>query len=185
MSTLLVIAYPDKRAHDVLTSLRSMQDQFVVRLSDAVIVTKNDKGKVKLDQSVNLGAAGALSGSFWGMLIGLIFLMPWLGLVVGALSGWLGGKFSDYGIPDKFIKEVGQKLQPGGSQLFLLIASATEDKFQAALAQFGGEIIQTSISEEETKKLQDYLNKEGGKISADVNAAMEAHTTAEGDAPQA
>ena len=185
MSTLLVIAYPDKRAYDVLANLRNMQDQFVVRLSDAVIVTRDDKGKVKLDQSVNLGAAGALSGSFWGMPIGLNFLVPWLGLVVGGLSGWLGGKFSDYGIPDKFIKEVGQKLAPGGSQLFLLVESATEDKFQAALAQYGGEIIQTSISEDETKKLQAYLDKEGGKISADVNAAMDAYTAAEGDVPQA
>jgi uncharacterized membrane protein len=185
MSTLLVIAYPDNRAHQALAEMRAAQDQFVVRLSDAVVVTKDAKGKVKLDQSVNLGAAGAVSGSFWGMLIGLIFLAPWLGLVVGAVSGWLGGKFSDYGIPDKFIKEVGQKLQPGGSQLFLLVESATEDKFQAALAKHGGEIIQTSISEEDTRKLQAYLDKEGGKISADVSAAMEAQQTSDSDTPPA
>jgi uncharacterized membrane protein len=184
MSTLLVIAYPAQQtAYDVLNELRAQQQQFVVSLSDAVIVTKSDQGKVKLDQSVKLAAAGATSGAFWGMLIGLIFFAPWLGLAVGALSGWLGGKFSDYGIPDKFIKEVGQNLQPGGSQLFLLIESYTQDKFVAALGKFGGKVIQTSITDEQTEKLQAYLDQHGTQIAQTVEVAEK--QAAESDAPPA
>lgn len=184
MSTLLVIAYPDQpTAYNVLKDLRAKQDQFVVNLSDAVIVTKDAKGKVKLDQSVNLSATGAVSGSFWGMLIGLIFFMPWLGLLVGAVSGWLGGKFSDYGIPDKFIKEVGANLDPNGAQLFLLIESYTQDKFLAALAPYGGKVIQTSITDEQTKKLQEYLDTHGAQISEHVEQATVAAETS--DAPPA
>lgn len=184
MSTLLVIAYPEQQtAYSVLKDLRAKQDQFVVNLSDAVIVTKDAKGKVKLDQSVNLGAAGAVSGSFWGMLIGLIFFMPWLGLLVGAVSGWLGGKFSDYGIPDKFIKEVGANLEPGGAQLFLLIESYTQDKFLAALAPYGGKVIQTSITDEQTQKLQAYLDQHGEQIAEHVEQATVAAEAS--DAPPA
>lgn len=184
MSTLLVIAYPEQQtAYSVLKDLRAKQDQFVVNLSDAVIVTKDAKGKVKLDQSVNLGAAGAVSGSFWGMLIGLIFFMPWLGLLVGAVSGWLGGKFSDYGIPDKFIKEVGANLEPGGAQLFLLIESYTQDKFLAALAPYGGKVIQTSITDEQTQKLQAYLDQHGEQIAEHVEQATAAAEAS--DAPLA
>lgn len=184
MSTLLVLSYPEKQtAYTVLNELRAKQEQFVVNLSDAVIVTKDDKGKVKLDQSVNLKATGAVSGGFWGMLIGLIFFMPWLGLIVGALSGWLGGKFSDYGIPDKFIKETGANLQPGGSELFLLIESYTQDKFLAALAPYGGKVIQTSITEEQTQKLQEYLDKHGEDIAQHVEQATVAAETT--DAPPA
>lgn len=184
MSTLLVIAYPEQQtAYSVLKDLRAKQDQFVVNLSDAVIVTKDAKGKVKLDQSVNLGAAGAVSGSFWGMLIGLIFFMPWLGLLVGAVSGWLGGKFSDYGIPDKFIKEVGANLEPGGAQLFLLIESYTQDKFLAALAPYGGKVIQTSITDEQTQKLQAYLDQHGEQIAEHVEQATAAAEAS--DAPPA
>ena len=184
MSTLLVLSYPEKQtAYTVLNELRAKQEQFVVNLSDAVIVTKDAKGKVKLDQSVNLKTTGAVSGAFWGMLIGLIFFMPWLGLIVGAFGGWLGGKFSDYGIPDKFIKEVGSKLDAGGSELFLLIESYTEDKFLAALAPYGGHVIQTSITEEQTQKLQEYLDTHGQQISEHVEQATVAAETT--DAPAA
>ncbi len=184
MSTLLVIAYPNQQtAYDVLADLRAQQAQFVVNLSDAVIVVKDAKGKVKLDQSVKLESSGAVSGAFWGMLIGLIFFMPWLGLAVGALSGWLGGKYSDYGIPDKFIKEVGQKLPVGGSQLFLLIESYTQDKFVAALGKYGGEVIQTSITDDQTKKLQEYLDTHGAAVTEHVEQATVAAETS--DAPPA
>ncbi len=160
MSTLYVIAYPNQnRAHEVLSTLRFAQEQFIVQLADAVIVTKDANGKIKVDQSVNLAASGAISGTFWGMLIGLIFFMPFLGAVIGGLSGFIGGKLSDYGIPDKFIKEVGDKLQPSYSELFLLVESATQDKFVAELSRFGGEVIQTSISEDDTRKLQEALAK--------------------------
>ena len=63
-----------------------------------------EDGKVKVKQSNNLVGAGALGGAFWGMLIGLFFFMPWMGLAIGASSGAIAGKFSDYGIDDSFIK---------------------------------------------------------------------------------
>ena len=43
-------------------------------LEDAVVAVKDEKGKVKLHQSFNLTADGALSGGFCGSLTGLIFL---------------------------------------------------------------------------------------------------------------
>ena len=51
-----------------------MLKEYLIEMEDAVVVTKDDKGKVKLHQAVNLTLAGADSGSFWGMLIGFIFL---------------------------------------------------------------------------------------------------------------
>ncbi|WP_374711257.1 DUF1269 domain-containing protein [Caldilinea sp.] len=39
------------------------------------------------------------------MLFGLIFFIPFFGLAIGALTGALMGKFTDYGISDQFIKE--------------------------------------------------------------------------------
>ena len=54
-----------------------------------VVVTKDDKGKVKLYQAQNLTAAGAVSGSFWGTLIGMIFPNPLLGAAIGAGAGAL------------------------------------------------------------------------------------------------
>jgi uncharacterized membrane protein len=65
----------------------ALQKEYLIELGDAVIAVKDDKGRVKLNQMVNLTAAGALSGGLWGMLIGLIFLMPLVATALGAASG--------------------------------------------------------------------------------------------------
>jgi uncharacterized membrane protein len=66
---------------------RKLQSEYLLDLEDAVVAVKDQNGKVKLHQSVNLTAAGAVSGGFRGSLIGLIFLNPLLGFAVGAAAG--------------------------------------------------------------------------------------------------
>jgi uncharacterized membrane protein len=119
------------------------------------VVIRRQDGKVKVKQIHSLVGAGALGGAFWGMLIGLIFFMPWLGLAMGALGGALGGKFTDIGVDDKFIKEVGNTIQPGHSALFLLVVSATPDKLADELKGTQATVLQTSLSNEQEAKLRD------------------------------
>ena len=73
-----------------------------------MVATKDQAGKIKLHQAVNLTATGAVSGSFWGPLIGLIFLNPLLGLAMGAAAGAVSGVLTDVGIDDKFMKDFGR-----------------------------------------------------------------------------
>jgi uncharacterized membrane protein len=124
-------------------------------LDDAAVVVRRPDGKVKVKQAVSLVGAGALGGAFWGMLVGLLFWMPWAGLAVGALSGALGGALSDYGLDDGFVREVGNTIQPGHSALFLLIREATPDKLMDELRQFNGRILQTSLSNEAEARLKE------------------------------
>jgi len=98
---------------------------------------------------------GALGGAFWGMLIGLLFWMPWMGLAIGAAAGALAGKFSDIGVDDQFIKEVGQTIEPGQAALFLLVDKATPDKLIPELEQFDATVLQTSLSDEDEAKLRE------------------------------
>jgi uncharacterized membrane protein len=126
-----------------------------VTLDDAAVVVRRPDGKVKVKQAVSLVGAGAMGGAFWGMLIGLLFWMPWLGIAVGAVSGALGGALSDYGVDDEFVKEVGNTIQPGHSALFLLIREATPDRLMDELKQFNGKILQTSLSHEAEAKLKE------------------------------
>jgi uncharacterized membrane protein len=127
---------------------------------DAVVVIKDDKGKVKLHQSVNLTSAGAVSGGFWGSLIGLMFLNPLLGLAVGASAGAVSGALTDVGIDDNFMKELGATLTPGSSSLFVLLRNPTTapDKVLAELKGTGGTILKTSLSHEDEAKIQAALN---------------------------
>src|SRR5262249_15516259 len=103
MNTLVVIEYDDQyKAEEVRLKLRKMQKDYLIDMEDAVVAVKDDKGKIKLHQSVNLAGLGAVSGGFWGALIGLIFLNPLLGMAMGATAGAVSGALQDVGIDDKF-----------------------------------------------------------------------------------
>jgi uncharacterized membrane protein len=161
MSTLIVISYPDLyQAEEVRLKLRKMQRDYLIDLEDAVVALKDASGKIKLDQAVNLTAAGASSGGMWGAIIGMIFLNPLLGMAIGAGAGALSGKLSDLGINDQFMKDLAASLNPSSSALFVLVRKATPDKVLAELEGTGGKVIKTSLSEENEAKLQAALDAE-------------------------
>jgi uncharacterized membrane protein len=156
MSDLYALAFKTETgATEMLDTIKSLQKQQLITVSDAATVVRKPDGKPKVKQAVSLVGAGALGGAFWGMLIGLLFFAPWLGLAVGALTGALSGKLSDYGIDDNFIKEVSEKVEPGGSALFLMVEKVTADKVLEALSDFDVEVLQTSLSKEDEQKLKD------------------------------
>lgn len=156
MSELIVFAFKTKTgAEEMRNALGKMQKEHLIELEDAAVVVRKEDGKTKVKQATSLVGAGALGGAFWGMLIGLLFFMPWLGLAAGALGGAIGGKFTDIGVDDKFIKEVGSTIEPGQSALFLLVQSATADKVLPQLEKFDATVLQTSLSEEDEAKLRD------------------------------
>jgi uncharacterized membrane protein len=162
MSTLVVIGYDDEfKAEEVRLKLRKLQKDYLIDLEDAVVAVKNDKGKVKLHQAVNLTAAGAIGGGFWGSLIGLIFLNPLLGAAVGATAGAVSGALTDVGINDKFMKELADAMNPGSSALFVLVRKATPDKVLKEVEGTGGKILKTSLSHDDEAKLQAALSAAG------------------------
>jgi len=156
MSELIVLAFKDEAtAAAAKAELFSLQKQQLITLADAALVTRRENGKVKVKQANDLVGAGALGGAFWGMLIGLLFFMPWLGLAIGAISGALAGKLSDVGIDDNFIKEVGATIEPNHSALFLMVTSMTEDKVFEALTQHKATLLRTNLSAEDEAKLRE------------------------------
>src|SRR5206468_10836379 len=102
MADLVVIAFPtEAKAEEVRQKLFAMQKEYLIELGDAVIAVKDAHGRIKLNQLLNTTAAGAVSGTFWGSLIGLIFLMPLTGAAIGAASGAISGALTDVGIKDR------------------------------------------------------------------------------------
>lgn len=162
MSTLVAVVFDDETtAFDMRSALLKMQKEYLVEMEDSVVVTRNQKGKTKLDQIVNLTRAGAVGGGFWGMLIGLIFLNPLLGAAVGATAGAISGRFSDIGLDDEMMKELGQSLKPGSSALFVLVRRATGDKVLDGLKEFAGKgrVFRTSLNKDEEESLREALEK--------------------------
>lgn len=155
MSDLVVIAFPtEAKAEDVRQKLLAMQKEYLIEMGDAVIAVKDDKGRIKLNQLVNTKAVGAISGTFWGTLIGLIFLMPLAGAAVGAASGAIAGALADVGIDDRWMKEVAAAIQPGTAALFILVRKVSGDKVLERLKGEGGTVLKTSLDHTKEAALQ-------------------------------
>ncbi|MDS9467053.1 DUF1269 domain-containing protein [Paracoccus sp. MBLB3053] len=165
MSDLLVIAFDDETtAFELRSELVKMQKEYLIQLEDAVVVTRPTAEDIQLHQAMNLTAAGALGGGFWGTLVGLVFLNPLIGAAVGAASGAIAGRLTDIGINDDFMREAGHSIVPGGSAVFILIRKMTADKVLARLESFHlrGRVMQTSLPDDQEEKLRAAFA--GGKL---------------------
>jgi uncharacterized membrane protein len=165
MSTLVAIAYPDRETADrVRQELIEATKEHLLRLEDAVVVECDPDGKIKLHQASSTAGVGALGGAAWGGLIGLLFLAPLFGMAIGAASGALAGKLTDTGVNDSFMRELGAKLQPGTAALIALGSTEARDKLIERISPYGGEILQTSLDEEDEERLKAVMGQ-GAAVS--------------------
>jgi uncharacterized membrane protein len=170
MSELVVVTYPDVyRAGEVCASLQRLHEQFLLEIEDVAYITREENGKVKLHETVGVTTIatrmGLVRGTIWGGLLGLLFFNPVLGMVaggaLGAAGGAVTGKIMDYGIPESFMKELGQKVQPGTSALFILFRKDNWEQVLDRVAEFGGTVMHSSLSPEAEAKLQAVLTESG------------------------
>jgi uncharacterized membrane protein len=158
VSDLIAVAYPDKdTAEAVRQRLAQLTLEHSIELEDAVVVDRDENGKVKLHQAVSPAARGAAGGALWGGVIGLLFLAPLLGMVIGAAAGGASGALVDVGVNDEFMRQLGQKLAPGGAALIVLVRKMTPDKVLPEIRQFGGEVMHTSLDDESEARLREVL----------------------------
>lgn len=168
MSDLVIVAYPDEAtAFEVKAELVRMQKEYLLQMEDVVVVTRDGGGEVHLHQALNLTRAGAIGGTFWGALVGLLFLNPVVGAAVGAGAGALAGRATDIGIDDDFLRDVGRSLDRGGSALCVLIRKMTADKVLDRLAAFPakGRVVQTSFSKEQEARLRAMIEPAPGPMA--------------------
>jgi uncharacterized membrane protein len=159
MSTLVAVSYPDQAtAEEVRGVLAEAMKEKLITLEDAVVVTRDAEGKIKLHQAVNTVGTGAAGGAVWGGIIGLIFLAPLLGMAIGAASGAAAGALTDVGVDDNFLKDLGNKLEPGSAALIVLVKSVTPDKILERIQPYGGQVLQSSLTNDAEERLQAALS---------------------------
>ena len=162
MSDLIAIAYDDEfKAEEVRLTLAKLQKEHLIEMEDAAVVVKDKNGKVKLKQAIDLTTAGAMSGGFWGLLIGTLFLVPLFGAAIGATTGAISGALSDIGVDDEFMRELGESLQSETSALFVLVSKVTPDKVLEEIAPYGGKVLRTSLTKDKEAELQEVLSRRG------------------------
>lgn len=167
MSDLIAVAYPDRQtAEEVRGRLAQLTREHAIELADAVVVSREENGKVKLHQAVNPAAHGAAGGALWGGLIGMLFLAPLLGAAIGAAAGGASGAMADFGVDDGFMKELGQRLTPGSAALIVLVSKVTPDKVLPQIQQYGGEVLQTSLDDEGEARLREALQASTSSVAS-------------------
>ncbi len=159
MATLTVWKFDSAEGGEkALELLAKLAPQRLIEVLDAAVVSWPAGAKhPKTRHLTNMTGARALDGAFWGMLLGLLFFMPLLGMAVGAAAGAISGHFAEYGIGRDFMENVRAKVTPGTSALFLLTGQVTWDKVAAAAKEAGvhGELIQSNLSNEAEAKLRE------------------------------
>lgn len=160
MATLVAIGYPDQTtAEEARQTVQRLESELIIQADQVAAISRDMDGKYHVT-TTHGGAStggGAAWGSFWGLLFGMLFFVPFVGLAVGAGMGALFGHLGEKGIDKQFQQEVRDYVKPGTSALFMVIEQATPDKAIAALEPYGGKVIRTSLSEEDTAKLQQAL----------------------------
>jgi uncharacterized membrane protein len=157
MATLVAIGYPDQgTAEQARETVAKLEADLVIQADQVASISRDLEGKyhVHTSHGGSSAGAGAWWGGFWGFLFGLLFFIPFAGLALGAGMGALFGHLGEKGIDKAFQQQVRDYLKPGTSALFMVIEQVTPDKAIAALQQYGGTVIRTSLSEEDTRELQ-------------------------------
>jgi uncharacterized membrane protein len=156
MSTLVAITFPGEGdARAALGSVRALEHEGGIGVEDTAVVNKDADGKVHVKNEASSGTeTGAAVGAVLGSLLFVVF--P-IGIIGGAIVGGLIGRAAAPGVDGSFVKEVEDGLAPGGSALFLLIKSGEPGLLIAAMRQYQGTLVQTSLDEEEEEALRQSL----------------------------
>lgn len=170
--SFIVVRYPDRdTASAVLEVVRQMAKDKVVKLKDAVVITKNEKGKIKVHQTKDDPASrGFLKGGLIGILFALLFGgAGWI--AAGALAG-TGFAAFDRGIKNKLLKELGQNMSMTQSALAVLVEEAdwATVKKRMDILNFQGDVVISELVEEHLAEIEKLADNEAavGAIPEEV-----------------
>lgn len=155
---LVAIAF-DKpnRATEVLVNLVHLQQEGVLRLGDAVVLVKDDAGRARIVETIDVTPAkGAMIGTWVGLLAGLV-VGP-LAILGGAAAGALYGKLVDKGLADDWVRQMSEWLDAGRSALLLLVTVDDKAQLLRELSRYEGELVSTDFPEPVRLELEQALH---------------------------
>ncbi|WP_323100673.1 YhjD/YihY/BrkB family envelope integrity protein [Intrasporangium sp. YIM S08009] len=140
-------------------TLGELERRGALRVLDAAVVTwPTGASRPRASQLASTRASGALGGSFWGLLLGIIFFAPVLGLAVGAAAGALGGSLREAGIGETFIRQVRDEVTPGTSALFVMTSDVDLDEVRTAFLAHHPTLLHTNLTPEQDAALREYFD---------------------------
>ena len=149
--TLVGISFPDMfRAQEFLTAATGLAARGRLKLKDAVMVIKNQDGKVVVHETIDpQPGRSAMSGALWAGLFGLLLGGPvgWIaGAALGAGAGAATAHFVDLGISDNWVTWFRDSVEPGTAILALLVTDLDRTALVEEAARFtGAELVYANL----------------------------------------
>jgi uncharacterized membrane protein len=157
---LVGLSFEDKyRAQEFLTAINRLASQGNLRLRDAVIVTKDADGDVKVQETIDpQPARSALSGAMWTGLLGLIVGGPvgWVaGLGFGAGAGALTARIIDLGVPDEWVDWFREAVDRATTTVVILAEDLNMSALEAEVRRFAGaELVHSTLPARSIEQLR-------------------------------
>ena len=167
MALLFAVIYDDEATADAaFDRAEGLEDLGVMTILDQALITKNDKGKIEVDNEKHPVRRGAVVGGVIGGLTGAIFLMPVVGAAAGAAIGGVIGKGNKSGGEDdfkSFTESVEMRMKPGDAAMVMLAETDARERVVHDLGQFGGTFYSYDISDEEVAQIQKEIDRASGQ----------------------
>lgn len=158
-SHLLVIVFEDvDRADRFRSELKRLESRRLIHLKDTVVAVRDRSGDLRLRHLPGWSRKGLAAGGLVGLVVGSLLANPLLGATLGGLAGTFSQFKIDPGFDRDFVKEVAKALHPETSALFLLLRKSRPSEVLKAFRGFGGEVLLSSIGEDEERQLQAVLD---------------------------
>jgi len=179
MEDLIVVTYENEySAVENMAKLRSLDEDWVVDIHDAVAVARDADGKLQIQDSYKPTAG---EGAGWGVLLGTVLgglaLAPFTGglsaaaaagavtagavggATIGGITGAVvaAGDKDTSGVSEEFVSEVTDTIKRGQSALFALVESHDPEQVARYFKGTGGTIIRTNLSPAEQTRAEQIL----------------------------
>jgi len=154
---LIASIYPDQEhANTILETLQKMHRASNITLVDAALVTKDEDGKVHIDETKEVTTAkGAKRGAIIAGVFGLIYPPSLIVTVLaGGGIGGLWGKMRDTGIKTGDMKVIADDLQPGSVALIVVAEPPSVPSIERAMEGWGGQLVRHGFTEEESDQIE-------------------------------
>ena len=165
---LIGISFADNfRAQEFLSAVTRLASLGSLQLRDAVIVSKDVDGNVRVRETVDPQTGRtALSSAVWTGLLGLLVGGPvgWLaGMGIGAGAGAITAKVIDLGVPDEWVDWFRQAVREGTTTVVVLAEELDLGAFEAEVRRFAGaELVHSTLPATSIAQIRAALDGEPG-----------------------
>lgn len=148
-------------ADDALPVLARLVSEGAVVVEDAAVVSWPEGRRKPSGRPVkDVFGEGMLWDGTWGMILGMIFLVPIAGPSFGAAAGAFAGALWNLGLDDNFVKSVRDTVTPGTSALFALCGDDAASRLTGELHGQDVGLIQSRLSHEQQLRIRETMGKE-------------------------